>query len=367
MKIAIDCRMSGKSGIGRYLDGILPSIVDSVREGNELFLFGNEERLYDYKNIEGVEIAQCSVKPFSVKDFCFFPHSISKKINECDVFYTPYCNIPSGVKIPICSTIHDLVFLDMPITSAFGTHVRNMIYHYAVMRSAKICTVSEFSASRIRALLRCKKPIVICHNALSKNLSDLKKGSEKSTGLNQIILFVGNIKKHKGLQTLLPAFVLARRRGLNARLVIVGESRNFRSADKDFEAELFDAQKTGDVQFTGCVSDEELYSLYQKARLLVQPSLYEGFGIPPLEALSFGTHVLLSDIPVFREIYGDFPVAYFHAGDKEDLAAKLVPVFNAAKEPLPPLPEKYDFAKTSALILKELSEIAKAKKTTARQ
>ena len=363
MKIAIDCRMSGKSGIGRYLDGILPGMIETAGSENQFFLFGKRERLKIYQDKDGVEIEECGIKPFSFKDLYFFSHSIAKKINACDIFYSPYCNIPSGIHIPICTTIHDLVFLDMPIASLVGTHIRNMIYHYSVMRSAKIFTVSEFSASRIRTLLRCKKPIVVGYNALAKNLADFKKEQEKNSSLNQIILFVGNIKKHKGLQTLLPAFVLARRRGLNARLVIVGESKNFRSADKQFSDRLFDAQKTGDVQFTGCVSDEELYSLYQKARLLVQPSLYEGFGIPPLEALSFGTHVLISDIPVFREIYDGYPVSYFHAGDKEDLAAKLVPAFNSAKEPLPPLPQKYDFAATSALILKELSETILQKQT----
>ena len=358
MKIAIDCRMSGKSGIGRYLDGILPALIDTTADGNEFFLFGNEKRLECYKSMSGVEICNCNIHPFSLKDMFFFSHGISKKINACDVFYSPYCNIPSGIKVPICTTIHDLVFLDMNLAGTVGTHIRNMIYHYAVMRSKKIFTVSNFSKERIQVLLRCKKPIVIAHNALSKNLSDLKKEETDKTGsLNQIILFVGNIKKHKGLQTLLPAFVLARRRGLNARLIIVGESKNFRSKDHEFLDQLSTAQKVGDVQFTGAVSDEELYNLYQKARLLVQPSLYEGFGIPPLEALSFGTHVLLSDIPVFREIYEGFPVSYFHAGDKEDLAAKLIPAFNQAKEPLPPLPEKYDFKKSSQIILKELSNL----------
>lgn len=358
MKIAIDCRMSGKSGIGRYLDGILPGLIETTANGNEFFLFGNENRLGEYKNIEGVEVYNCTIREFSLKDMFLFPHSIAKKINACNVFYSPYCNIPSGIKVPIATTIHDLVFLDMNLAGAVGTHVRNMLYHYATFRSKKIFTVSNFSKERIQVLLRCKKPIVIAYNALSKNLADLKKeGTDKTGSLNQIILFVGNIKKHKGLQTLLPAFVLARRRGLNARLIIVGESKNFRSKDKEFIAQLEDAQKVGDVQFTGAISDKELYNLYQKARLLVQPSLYEGFGIPPLEALSFGTHVLLSDIPVFREIYEGFPVSYFHTGDKEDLAAKLIPAFNQAKESLPPLPDKYDFKMTSQLILKELENL----------
>lgn len=358
MKIAIDCRMSGKSGIGRYLDGILPHMLNTAKDNtNSFLLIGNENQLEKYKNIQNVEILKCDINPFSIKDLFLFPHSISKKINECDVYHSPYCNIPSGIKIPICTTIHDLVFLDVKLASALGTYIRRVIYNYAIFRSEKIFTVSKFSKQRIEHHFNCKKPIVIGYNAITDSMKNIEIDNTKRESVNQIILYVGNIKKHKGLQTLLPAFMLAKRRGLNARLMIVGDASNFRTHDSVFLDSLLDAQRTGDIQFSGKVTDKELYNLYQRASLLVQPSLYEGFGIPPLEALHFGTHVLISDIPVFREIYAKFPVSYFHAGDKEDLAAKLIPALQQAKDSLPELPKIYDFGKTAEIILNELSSL----------
>ena len=84
MKIAVDCRMSGKSGIGTFLDEILPYLKNS---GNELFLFGSKEG------------ESCNVKTFSLKEMFLFPKELLKKINSCDVYFSPYCNIPGGIKI----------------------------------------------------------------------------------------------------------------------------------------------------------------------------------------------------------------------------------------------------------------------------
>jgi glycosyltransferase involved in cell wall biosynthesis len=92
-----------------------------------------------------------------------------------------------------------------------------------------------------------------------------------------------------------------------------------------------------------------------QAALLVQPSLYEGFGLPPLEAMVLGTHALISDIPVFKEIYAEYPVTFFKAGDTGDLKAKLVELlFNKKPSSLVLSDElrlKYTFDKTTSTIL----------------
>ena len=188
MKIAIDCRMSGKSGIGAFLDGILPYLKKSE---NELFLFGTNE-------------IPCDVKPFSIKEIVRFPRSLLKEINKCDVYFTPYCNIPNGIKIPVFSTIHDVVFLDMPeLAGKIGTFARMMFYKRAVKKSRALFTVSEFSKKRIIETLHCKKPIFVVHNALPEYLLHFDSSHIQKTSS---IIFIGNIKKHKGLSILLDAF-----------------------------------------------------------------------------------------------------------------------------------------------------------------
>jgi glycosyltransferase involved in cell wall biosynthesis len=171
------------------------------------------------------------------------------------------------------------------------------------------------------------------------------------------ILFVGNIKKHKGLAILLDAFFLARAGGLEYNLIIVGEKDNFRSVDTTSLAKLASADSLI-VEFTGLISDDKLKTLYESASLLVQPSLYEGFGLPPLEAMMQGTRALISDIPVFKEIYGDFPVVFFHAGDSADLKDKLMELlYNKEPETIrlsDELKNRYMFQKTAGVILAEL-------------
>ncbi len=346
MKIAIDCRMIGSGGIGSYISSLIPFFIKE----NECLLIGRKDDISRYE-AKNVKIIECNVKTFSAKELLFFPKKISKAINSCNAYYSPYCNIPSGIKIPIFSTIHDVIFLDVPsIAGKIGTAVRKMFYIHAAKKSSVIFTVSEFSKERIIRHLKTKKDVTVTYSAVPEWISSKNKSGEKIKKDNTI-LFVGNIKKHKGLHTLIPAFLEARKTGLAAKLMIVGNAENFRTGDSGI-AEKISRMPKGTVDFTGRISDEELNNLYGKSALLVQPSLYEGFGLPPLEALQAGTNVVLSDIPVFKEIYENFPVTFFRADDEKDLAKKITESFK--KEPPKGIPEIYSFRRTYSIIRNSL-------------
>jgi len=356
MKLFIDCRMLGSGGIGTYLDSILPYLVKDNK--CTLLCFSSQiQRLSAYKNI--TKIIQTEIKTFSLKELFLFPKQLKKEINSCDAFYTPYCNVPSGIKIPVFTTIHDIVFLDVAgLTSKTGTLVRKFFYQHAINRSRLIFTVSDFSAQRIKAKLRIKnKPLIVTYNAIprwfSQNVSDTY-NIEKDNS----IIFVGNIKKHKGLSTLLDAFEYCINDGMDAKLTIIGNAENFRSGDQE-TVEKLERANNKNIIFTGKISDSELKEYYQKARLLVQPSFYEGFGMPPMEALICGTNVIISDIPVFKEIYKDFPVTFFEAGNSLDLAEKIKLMFNASTPTPASIPQKYSFEKTASIILDNLQNITR--------
>lgn len=383
MKIAIDVRMSGKSGIGAFLDNMLPTL----KAGAEV-----------------VEIKP-PIKPFSLKEMLFFPQDELKKINGCDAYFTPYCNVPGrlfsrGIKVPIFSTIHDVIFLDLPLAGKLGTLLRKLIYQRAINKSREIFTVSEFSKGRILANLKCKKPIRVVHNGVPLYNEEADGSPKIARGLQKddTIIFVGNIKAHKGLKTLVPAFKKARAllqgneaspnqkasqaknaaasntfgissdssqaqdaarplAGKPPRLLIVGSKENFRTSDTELDALLKDAEKDG-ILFTGFVPDQELKTLIERARLLVQPSLYEGFGIPPLQALYSGTRAVISDIPVFKEIYAKLPVTYFKAGDADDLAQKIAAAYSD-KSPLPPVERIYSYKASAQAVLKRIADSVK--------
>jgi glycosyltransferase involved in cell wall biosynthesis len=353
--------MLNASGIGVYIRGCLPYFLNSphffllVGILNELDPITSE-----YKN---TEIIDCPVEPFSIKELLLFPRPLLKKINKTDLYFSPFFNIPAGITIPVYTTIHDIIFPDMPeLTSRPGLMARMWCYRRTFKCSRKIFTVSEFSKSRIEHYSDKKIPVIVTHSAIQPYLLDQKRTEPSGIDTIQIkrdtVLFIGNIKKHKGLWCLLEAFFHARKEGLNYKLVIVGSKDNFRSQDTEALRQL-DKIDTSIVEFTGFVSDEKLRELLAESTLLVQPSLYEGFCLPPLEAMVCGTKALISDIPVLREIYSGYPVAFFRAGDSGDLKDKLMDLLYNKKPEYISLPDslrfKYTFEKTASVILKELT------------
>lgn len=357
MILAIDCRHLGSSGIGVFLRECL------IRFNNEnlnFLLFGDIKKIQSL-GIKNATFYECDIKTFSVNELFGFPQKLLEQINKCDAYFTPYFNIPSGIKIPVFSTIHDMIFPDMPeLTSKIGLFARMFFYKRASKKSSLIFTVSEFSEERINHYLPKTKKTKVIYNGLSEYIINGMKNQTFKEKTDDYILFVGNIKKHKGLKTLILGYSKALQNGLNKKLYIVGNAENFRTKDTEISSLIESAPKDS-IKFTGFLSDKELLSYLKNADLLVQPSLYEGFGIPPLEAMSLGTPALISDIPVFKEIYESFPVTYFKTEDSDDLCIKLMNMYKNIDN-LPRInlsleqKDKYTYDKTANLILQTIME-----------
>jgi glycosyltransferase involved in cell wall biosynthesis len=356
--VTIDCRHIDSSGIGVYLRETLPFFLNS--ESNFLLL-GEEKRLETFRQkSRNVTVIGCTIKPFSLHELLFFPKHLSQKINASDIFYSPYFNIPCGIRIPVFTTIHDIIFPDMPeLVSKIGLKARMFFFRRAIKKSQKIFTVSEFSKSRIERHLGKGKPVIVTHSAIQPQFLEFRKHTGK-VQKEETIVFIGNIKKHKGLDYLLDAFLLAKKEGLPHKLLIIGARENFRTTDNTVLQKI-DSLGCEAVTFTGFISDPQLMERLSAAALLIQPSLYEGFGLPPLEAMVLGTQALISDIPVFREIYADFPVTFFRAGDTKDLKEKMIVTLLNQTVQTVSLPEnlsfKYTFQKTALIILRNIATI----------
>jgi glycosyltransferase involved in cell wall biosynthesis len=349
--IAIDCRYINASGIGAYLRGCLPWFLKSE---NNFLLLGNASQLQSFSSNINAIIIECDIKPFSIKELLFFSKKTTKQINSADLFFSPFFNVPRGIKIPVFTTIHDIIFLDMPeLASKIGLASRMWFFRRAYKKSQKIFTVSEFSKSKIVHHLGKEKPIIVTHSAIQPMFLEYRANAQNKQKIETIV-FVGNIKMHKGLEYLLDAFLSAKNEGLPHKLIIIGSKENFRTADNSILQKITSAGSDA-VTFTGFVSDRQLMEYLSTATLLVQPSLYEGFGLPPLEAMVLGTHALISDIPVFKEIYAEYPVTFFHAGDPIDLKEKMMGLLYNQKGLIVSLPDnlagKYTFQKTASVIL----------------
>jgi glycosyltransferase involved in cell wall biosynthesis len=109
------------------------------------------------------------------------------------------------------------------------------------------------------------------------------------------------------------------------------------------------------VRLVSDATNQQVYRLLSEAACLISPSLYEGFGIPPLEAMSLGTPVILSDIPVYKEIYSTFPVTFFKAGDADDLCRKLQHLPSSPINIDEQIASMYTYQKTAQMIMQELA------------
>jgi len=354
MTICIDCRMIDASGIGVYLRESLPRFLQS---NNDFLLLGNAKRLHCFTSNDNVKIIECNIKSFSLRELFFFPSKTTRQINSAGLYFSPFFNIPHSVTIPVYTTIHDIIFPDMPeLTSKTGLAARMWFYRRAYKKSKKIFTVSEFSKSRIQRHLGTEKPVIVTHSAIQPEFLAYR-ANIQNVQKTQTIVFIGNIKKHKGLDLLIDAFIPAKNEGLPHQLVVIGAKENFRTADNTVLQKI-ESLGNEAVTFTGFISNEQLMEHLSKAALLVQPSLYEGFCLPPLEAMVLGTNALISDIPVLKEIYAGFPVTFFHSGDSSDLKEKLMGLLFNKKPSSPVLSDdlllKYTFEKTASVILGEL-------------
>ena len=327
MKIAIDCRFLGKSGIGRVCQGILDHLDYNE---HEYFLIGNEEKLRAYSP---AYIIPNDENPFSPKGLFSFP----KMINQfCDCIIIPNFIIPYGIKIPVYSVMHDLIFLDLPkiTTKVFLDYrIKKMLLKRCMKKSVRIACVSGFTKSRCEHYFpKYAGKCYVNYIGLSEEVLNFDtSGIEKTNS----IIYVGNVKPHKGLKTLIDAFHMLPK-GMY-RLKIIGEKEGFLVGMKEEDLQ------SDDVIFTGRLSDDQLLREIASAKFLVQPSLYEGFGLPPLEALYLGTQPIISDIPVFKEVYGDLPVLFFKTEDAKDLENVLIRAQRVSFTAISEFTQKYHY------------------------
>lgn len=328
-KIVIDCRYLGKSGVGRVLENVLLNLDYSK---DNYYIFWGQKKYVD--QFQANEYIYDDVSPLSMKSMI---NKNVKKINCADILFTPYFIIPYGIKVKIISMIHDMILLDMPELNK--NKIEYLLKKYIIKRGIKkskyIVTVSQFSLDRISAYYPKYKQKYSFHYLGVTD--DFKSFSSSEKKKNQVV-FVGNIKKHKGLKTLIEAYSNIES---EIDLVIVGDDKNFRNGDKEISNLI---SKTN-ITFTGRVSDEDLKRIISESKFLIQPSLYEGFGLPPLEALYLGTKPIVSDIEVFKEIYSDLPVLFFETKNAYDLQEKILYGDSTLQIDLNKIEQKFSYKK----------------------
>lgn len=301
-KIGIDTRMIEHSGIGVRILNLVQSLANEKREDVDIYLFGNKEILNKYKLDQSFPIIEYNVKVYSIREF--WGHS---KMKEMDILDIPHFNIPIRYLKKCIVTIHDIIPYKMK--EFFPSKAKQIYMHlifYLIKRfSKKVISVSECTKSDLVEVFHFPKDkIQTIYNGLNQEL--FKPHSKKECNdfrskynlENEYLLTVGIGKGHKNLgfviKTLTPLWLEG---NLDLPLILAGAGGKI----PEHLIEIIRPVEKFIIPFQK-ISYEELPLLYQNAKMLIFPSLYEGFGFPLLEAQGVGCPVLSSNASVMPEV-----------------------------------------------------------------
>ena len=300
MRILFDARVLGNQmhGIARYCQNLLQQLLAKDRGHEYWVLIGGSEIQNRFSPSVPVRWIQTPTPLYSIQEQLLIPYRLRGE--AFDLFHSPTYTIPLLFSTKGIITIHDLIHLLFP--KDYGLRHRlyySLFVRRAVSRCVKIFTVSEHSKKDIITLLKGhERQIAVTPNGLDSRWvpQAIDAGFMEHHGLSKgFLLFVGNPKPHKNFPRVLSAFkMLVREDAYEGKLVVVGIDPH------DLPEDL----RKG-VVFFPLSNDQELRLLYSAADLLVAPSLYEGFGLPVLEAMACGCPVLVGDRGALPEIVGD--------------------------------------------------------------
>ncbi|MDC0490906.1 glycosyltransferase family 4 protein [Paracoccaceae bacterium] len=318
--VTVDARWLETSGIGTYLQNVLPGIVRDNANIDFLFL-GNIKNSQKYiGQFNNVNFASFESPMYSIEEQFKYRRLIPK---STDLYFSTHYNIPLLTNHKLLVTVYDLFHLAKPdlVRSHIKTAYARIMFHSIAKRASEIITISEFSKSEFLDIIG--KPRCSIHAIpLGVEITPFGERGSSVAGMQldePFLLFVGNIKPHKNLKCLIDAF-LQISDNIPHKLYLVGKKEGFLSGDESIGKLV--ASHADRIVLTGFVDDTTLNQLYRNADLFVFPSVYEGFGLPPLEAMARGCATLVSNAASMPEVCGNASV-YFDPENTDDLAEKL--------------------------------------------
>lgn len=346
IKITFDARMSEHSGIGTYIKNLLHEI-SKVPDVDMTLICKSKNSL---KLARPFRTFYCDTDIYTIKEqfdlIKFFPK------NSNEFFWSPHINIPlfyRGKNLIV--TVHDLLFYEEDIfPQSIPKKIYRDVFFCALVKRAKIIfSPSNFTKNELNNKFSGTQKK---SHAIHLGVGDEWKITSQASKKNKEIVFIGNIKKNKNLKLLVDAFDLIKNK-IPHNLVIIGASQNLRSKE-DLTKYNIDKNR---VTIEGRLSDEELIRKVSDAELVVCPSLYEGFGLVPIEAYAACTKILCSDIPVHKETMGEF-AEFFESSNVDSLAQKMIDVLSKnidfKKEKFL---KKYDWSRTASESLNVIGNI----------
>jgi glycosyltransferase involved in cell wall biosynthesis len=310
VRIGIDVRKLHDFGIGTYIRNLVRQLARQDRETEYVLMC----RPWDVDTIASLgENFRPVVErsgTYSLTEQVKVPLALHRE--GVTLFHAPHYVLPPLVDCRSVVTIHDCIHLMFPQYlpgRAAHLYARASIA-MAAHRATRVLTVSESSKRDILRFVDVPPgKIDVIYNAFDDRFAvepreeDVIRVRERYQLHDEFVLYAGNVKPHKNLERLIDAFERVRARGLDRlKLVLIGDDISKYAA---LRRAVHRHQLHKYVRFLGYLPEETLAVMYRLAGVFVFPSLYEGFGLPPLEAMASGTPVVTSNVSSLPEVAGD--------------------------------------------------------------
>ncbi|MGO9087518.1 MAG: glycosyltransferase family 4 protein [Candidatus Sulfotelmatobacter sp.] len=314
VKIAIDIRRMTEFGVGTYIRNVVRTLGRLDHE-NTYFLIGPPPKVQEIGALPpNFHTVALTSPERSVQGYREFRAALTRL--ECDLLHVPNLfSIPRAIPCPYVMTVHDMVeHMSRPREqSGFWRSLRLLLTRRVLENAARIFAVSNFTKAEIEKLFGISpERIEVVYNAIDERFlrghasaADRELIAQRYQVTYPFLLYAGRISPHKNVVRMIEAFSalkteLERDHAYpDLKLIIIGDDL---SGNPDLRRTVVRSGVQNDVRFLGFVPIEVLRIFYDEARIFVFPSLYEGFGLPPLEAMAHGTPVVTSNVSSLPEV-----------------------------------------------------------------
>lgn len=330
MRLAIDARMMGAGnsrGIGRVTEELLKAMLEIAPE-HEYVLIEKDVRKGAFCSHAGCEHVQANVHWYGLKEQVAIPRAIRQV--KADLVLVPHWNVSWFCSIPRVVFIHDLILREEPVSANISTRgwfVRLMkrigfriILHRALFSSRAILVPTKHVAERIKHHYPSLRVPV---HVVGEGMPMVNQSVWREPDRPLYLFMLGSAYPHKNHDLVFRAWPEIHRRYPELRLVIGGKKDAFM---QKLEARVKQEKLEG-ISFCGEVPDQEIVSRMAGAFACVFPSRWEGFGLPPLEAMTAGIPVLSSDSSCMPEVLGEKGVIYFNPSSVDGIVGAVEALF----------------------------------------
>src|SRR5579862_1365347 len=315
MRVAIDIRRAGDYGLGTYIRNVVNQLA-RIDDESRYLLIGERRHVAEFDPLpDNFELLEYAHQPGTFRTHLHLPWLLRQR--RVDILHMPWFYAPAIVPSRLLITVHDLSdVLAPPVGASPPVQTGRLFFaRRALNRADHIFAVSQASKRDLARFFHiAEAKISVVYDAVDERFlteplpRDADRILERHAVNSPYVLYAGNIKPQKNLPRLIEAFAVVKAELANhpalshLKLLVIGEAL---TRHADLRRAVVRSRVREDVRFLGFVPQSVLRVFYARAQAFLFPSLYEGFGLPPLEAMANGTPVLTSNVSSLPEVFSE--------------------------------------------------------------